>query len=300
MEMLEFHDVKKSFGNVDALKQVSFSVPTGAMFGLLGPNGAGKTTLIRIITNIIAADQGTITCQGKSLADLGKQFIGYMPEEKGMYKKMKVGEHLVYLGQLKGLSKKEVKERIAFWFDRLKITDWWDKKIQDLSKGMQQKVQFIATVLHQPGLLILDEPFSGLDPINTEVIKEQIFYLNQQGTTILFSTHRMEQVEEICENVVLIDRGSVLVNDGVDRLKETYKKGIYDLSYSGSTLPESNLYEVLKESENNIRIKKHESVSTNDILKFALESGLSVNGFKEILPSLNEIFIDLVNKNEHA
>jgi ABC-2 type transport system ATP-binding protein len=208
---IRFNLVCKSFGDVPALNDISFVIPEGSIFGLLGPNGAGKTTLIRIITHILAPDSGSITFQGKDLSALGYGFIGYMPEEKGMYRKMKVGEHLVYLGRLKGLSKSTAENRIKYWLNRLEADNWWDKKIQDLSKGMQQKVQFIATVLHEPKLLILDEPFSGLDPVNADLLKDEIFQLHQQGTTILFSTHRMEQVEEICDKIALIDKGKLII-----------------------------------------------------------------------------------------
>ncbi|MEM6380754.1 MAG: ATP-binding cassette domain-containing protein, partial [Bacteroidota bacterium] len=205
--ILQLENVVKTSGEYTAVDNVSFSVPKGSIFGLLGPNGAGKTSLIRIITTITRADQGTVYLDGEKLGSRHPSQIGYMPEERGLYKKMKVGDHLMYLARLKGLSKTEAKDKIDHWFNKFEITDWWDKKVEELSKGMQQKIQFIATVIHEPKLLILDEPFSGLDPINANLIKDEIYQLKEAGTSIIFSTHRMEQVEEICEYIVLINKG---------------------------------------------------------------------------------------------
>ena len=207
MSILKLENVVKNYDKHIAVNNVSFEVPKGSVFGLLGPNGAGKTSLIRIITTITGADQGTVYLDGKKIDSDAPSQIGYMPEERGLYKKMKVGEHLMYLAQLKGLSKKKAKEQIDHWFNKFEITDWWDKAVEELSKGMQQKIQFIATVIHQPKLLILDEPFSGLDPINTNLIKAEIDEMHRNGTSIIFSTHRMEQVEEVCEHIVLINQG---------------------------------------------------------------------------------------------
>jgi ABC-2 type transport system ATP-binding protein len=299
-QSLQFQGVSKRFGELQALQDVCFSIPQGAMFGLLGPNGAGKTTLIRIITNIIGADSGTIQYNGKPLESYGFGFIGYMPEEKGMYKKMKVGELLLYLARLKGLSKAAAKERIAYWFGRLGMEDWWSKKIQELSKGMQQKVQFIATVIHEPSLLILDEPFSGLDPVNAEVLKNEIFHLHDKGTTIVFSTHRMEQVEEICQEIVLINKGSVLLNGAVADIKNTYKKNIYYLKTdSVSALPPSELYSIVHAHDNQHRLLLEANTTVNTLLQSLLDNQVQVREFSEVLPSLNEIFIQLVKGASH-
>ena len=223
MNVLSLQNVVKAYHNHIAVNDVSFDVKKGTIFGLLGPNGAGKTSLIRIITTITAADSGKVLLNGEPLNNLHPNEIGYMPEERGLYKKMKVGEQLLYLAQLKGLSEKEAKQKLKVWLQKFDITSWWDKKIGDLSKGMSQKVQFIATVVHEPSLVILDEPFSGLDPINPNLIKDEIYELKQKGTSILFSTHRMEQVEEICEDIVLMNKGQILLNGNVNAIKNDFK-----------------------------------------------------------------------------
>ena len=285
---------------MQALDQVSFAIPRGAMFGLLGPNGAGKTTLIRIMTNIIGADSGSILYEGKALDSYGFGFIGYMPEEKGMYKKMKVGELLLYLARLKGLSKADAKDRIHYWFQRLDMDGWWSKKIQELSKGMQQKVQFIATVIHEPSLFILDEPFSGLDPVNAEVLKKEIFHLHSKGITIVFSTHRMEQVEEICEEIVLINKGKVLLNGAVADLKNNHKKNIYYLKTDEpGSLPPSPLFSVLTANDNHYQLHLEGDATVNQLLQSLLNHQVPVREFSEVLPSLNEIFIQLVKGATH-
>ena len=220
MSILKLENVVKNYDKHIAVNDVSFEVPKGSVFGLLGPNGAGKTSLIRIITTITGADQGTVYLDGKKIDSDAPSHIGYMPEERGLYKKMKVGEHLMYLAQLKGLSKKKAKEQIDHWFNKFEINDWWDKAVEELSKGMQQKIQFIATVIHQPKLLILDEPFSGLDPINTNLIKAEIDEMHRNGTSIIFSTHRMEQVEEVCEHIVLINQGKKILEGEVSAIKD--------------------------------------------------------------------------------
>ena len=211
MDILTAENIHKTYGDFKALNDISMAIPQGSIFGLLGPNGAGKTTLIRIITQIIAADQGSIMINGEPLKGDHIRDIGYLPEERGLYKKMKVGEHLLYLAQLKGLSKKEAMERIKMWFKKFEIAEWWGKKVEDLSKGMQQKVQFIATVIHNPKLLILDEPFTGFDPINVNIIKDEILNLAEQGSTIIFSTHRMESVEELCDHILLINKAEKIL-----------------------------------------------------------------------------------------
>lgn len=298
---IRFNLVCKSFGDVPALNDISFVIPEGSIFGLLGPNGAGKTTLIRIITHILAPDSGSITFQGKDLSALGYGFIGYMPEEKGMYRKMKVGEHLVYLGRLKGLSKSTAENRIKYWLNRLEADNWWDKKIQDLSKGMQQKVQFIATVLHEPKLLILDEPFSGLDPVNADLLKDEIFQLHQQGTTILFSTHRMEQVEEICDKIALIDKGKLIIEGGVKEIKSQFREHLYELE-TDHPLPAntSDIFSIIHSETGKHLIRLQNGKSSNQLLQFCLDAGLQIQGYREILPSLHEVFKKLVQSEEHA
>ena len=233
MSILRLENVIKTYDKHTAVNNVSFDVPKGSIFGLLGPNGAGKTSLIRIITTITGADSGTVLLDGEKLNSDHPSQIGYMPEERGLYKKMKVGEQLMYLAQLKGLSKTKAKEQIDFWFKRLNIEDWWDKKVEELSKGMQQKVQFIATVVHGPKLLILDEPFSGLDPINTNLIKDEIRRMNDEGISIIFSTHRMEQVEEICEYITLINQGQILLGGKVDDVKQEFKENLFKIDFNG-------------------------------------------------------------------
>ena len=302
--ILELKNVLKVYQKHVAVDDVSFSVPKGSIFGLLGPNGAGKTSLIRIITTITRADKGIVHLDGEKLNSRHPSQIGYMPEERGLYKKMKVGEHLLYLAQLKGLSYNDAKKEINYWFERLHITDWWDKKIEELSKGMQQKIQFIATVVHKPKLLILDEPFSGLDPINTNLIKDEIAALNQQGTSIIFSTHRMEQVEQICENIVLINQGKNVLQGNVDEIKQQYKEHLFQIEYRG-TLPESLItedeinrnYHILNDENNRLTVKVDTDEASNELLKFLMDSGVYINGFNEILPSLNDIFIKKVNGN---
>ena len=302
--ILELKNVLKVYQQHVAVDDVSFSVPKGSIFGLLGPNGAGKTSLIRIITTITRADRGIVFLDGEKLSSRHPSQIGYMPEERGLYKKMKVGEHLLYLAQLKDLSYSDAKKEINYWFERLHITDWWDKKIEELSKGMQQKIQFIATVVHKPKLLILDEPFSGLDPINTNLIKDEIAALNQQGTSIIFSTHRMEQVEQICENIVLINQGKNVLQGNVHEIKQQYKEHLFQIEYRGN-LPENVLFEdklngnyhILSNESNRLTVKVDTDKASNELLKFLMDSGVYINGFNEILPSLNDIFIKKVNGN---
>jgi ABC-2 type transport system ATP-binding protein len=231
MNILSLDNVVKQYHNHTAVDQVSFDIPKGIVFGLLGPNGAGKSSLIRIITSITAADEGVILLDGEPINEMTSSHMGYMPEERGLYKKMKVGEQLLYLAQLKGMDKKEAKESIKNWFIKFGIEDWWGKKVEELSKGMQQKIQFIATVVHNPKLLILDEPFSGLDPINTNLIKDEIAELNRQGTSIIFSTHRMEQVEKVCDRIVLINQGKVILEGDVDQVQQEYKDNIFRIEF---------------------------------------------------------------------
>lgn len=299
--ILELNGVLKTYGTYTAVNRVSFEVPKGSIFGLLGPNGAGKTSLIRIITTITRADSGSVRLDGVPLNNRHPDFIGYMPEERGLYKKMKVGEHLLYLGQLKGLDKATAQKELDYWFEKFEIRDWWNKKVEELSKGMQQKIQFIATVLHRPKLLILDEPFSGLDPINTNLIKDEIEELRQQGVSILFSTHRMEQVEEICENIVLINKGSVILNGSVKDIKNEFKENIYRIDFEGELPPDFSAQAAVTDRKpGSVTVKMAEGRSPNVLLKFFLDKGIEIHAFNEILPSLNEIFIGRVGASNEA
>lgn len=296
--ILELRNLKKYYATQKAVDDVSFSIHPGSIFGLLGPNGAGKTTLLRMITGIFYPDSGDVIFNGKKFDPLKDvQQIGYMPEERGLYKKMKIGEQAVYLAQLKGLSKSEAIEKIKFWFTRLEMQSWWNKKVEDLSKGMSQKLQFVTTVLHEPKLIILDEPFSGLDPLNANLIKDEIYRLAKNGSTIIFSTHRMEQVEEICDHIVLINLGQKILDGTVSQVKQAYKQNLFSLSFNNEVLPEhlaTYLFEVKKTGKNDITIQKHAEYSNNEILQYFVGKGLEINSFNEILPSLNEIFIRLV------
>lgn len=296
--ILKMNQVVKQYGNHAAVDAVSFEVPKGSVFGLLGPNGAGKTSLIRIITTITRADSGVIELEGQLLNSSHPEQIGYMPEERGLYKKMKVGAHLIYLARLKGLSKQQAKKAIGNWMEKFEITDWWNKKVEELSKGMQQKVQFIATVVHEPKLLILDEPFSGLDPINTNLIKEEIRSLHKKGTSIIFSTHRMEQVEEICENILLINRGKVLLTGSVKEVKNQFKLNHFEIGFEGELPTElSNQLEVVRQENNKAVVKLPAEMSPSTLLKKAVQTGLDIRSWNEMLPSLNEIFIRQVENN---
>ena len=292
MNILSLKNVVKTYQDHIAVNDVSFDMPEGCIFGLLGPNGAGKTSIIRIITTITQADSGTVHLNGEALNSSHPSQIGYMPEERGLYKKMEVGAHLMYLAQLKGLPKDEAKEAIEYWFKKFDIEDWWNKKVEELSKGMQQKIQFISTVIHKPKLLILDEPFSGLDPINANLIRDEIFEMKKEGVSIIFSTHRMEQVEEICEHIVLINRGKNVLQGTVKDVKDQYKENKFEFKYEG-TLPDdfNDHGNVVKESAGSIIIQLRESESSNDFLNYLLRNNIRVQSFNEILPTLNEIFI---------
>ncbi len=290
--ILQLDGVLKKYGDYAAVNEVSFDVPKGSIFGLLGPNGAGKTSLIRIITTITKADSGTVLLDGERLNSRHPDFIGYMPEERGLYKKMKVGEHLLYLGRLKGLDKAQAHKELNYWFEKFDIQDWWNKKVEELSKGMQQKIQFIATVLHKPKLLILDEPFSGLDPINTNLLKEEIYNLQQQGVSILFSTHRMEQVEEICERIVLINKGSLILEGNVREIKSRFKENRFRVEFEGdlpAVFPAQ--VAVVDQKSGSVTVQMPAGSSPNTLLQHLIHQGVEVHAFNEILPSLNEIFI---------
>lgn len=298
MDTLEIKNVSKSYGNFVAVNKISFSVPRGVIFGLLGPNGAGKTSLIRIINSITAADKGSIEFFGQPLHREHQSDIGYLPEERGLYKKMSVQDQLEYLGRLKGLSYSEVREQIQYWYTVFGMEGWEKKKIQDLSKGMQQKVQFVSTVLHQPRLLILDEPFSGLDPVNTNLMKKEIIRLKNKGTTILFSTHRMEQVEEVCEEIVLINRGSLVLEGNIDVVKQKYKDHLFRFEFGGDSFP-SLFSEYIESDENghSAVLKFADIQEANHQMKEWMEQGYVINSFREILPSINDIFIKLVTSD---
>lgn len=303
MSILKLENVLKTYDKHIAVNNVSFEVPKGSIFGLLGPNGAGKTSLIRIITTITGADAGTVYLDGEKLNSNHPSQIGYMPEERGLYKKMKVGEQLMYLAQLKGLTAKAAKEKINFWFNRLGIEDWWDKKVEELSKGMQQKVQFIATVVHGPKLLILDEPFSGLDPINSNLIKDEIRRMNEEGVSIIFSTHRMEQVEEICEYITLINNGKIVLGGKMHDVKQQFKENLFKIDFEGDlpndleSVGEADIdWSIVKQEAGSITVKVANSEASNRVLNYFIKSGLHIVAFNEILPSLNEIFIKQVGE----
>ncbi|HEX6915321.1 MAG TPA: ATP-binding cassette domain-containing protein [Chitinophagaceae bacterium] len=301
--ILELRNLKKYYATQKAVDDVSFSIAPGSIFGLLGPNGAGKTTLLRMITGIFFPDSGEVLLDGKKF-DLqnDSRLIGYMPEERGLYKKMKIGEQAVYLAQLKGLSKPEAIEKIKFWFTRLEMQSWWNKKVEDLSKGMSQKLQFVTTVLHEPKLIILDEPFSGLDPLNANLIKDEIYRLAQNGSTIIFSTHRMEQVEEICDHIVLINLGKKILDGTVAGVKQQFKQHIFSLTFENKVIPEqlaTHIFEVKNAGTHDLVIRKNDEYTNNDVLQYFLNNGMQLNSFNEILPSLNEIFIRLV-EGTHA
>ncbi len=298
MEVLRLDQVVKTYGLHRAVDGVSFSVPKGCIFGLLGPNGAGKTSLIRMITTITRADEGEIFLEGKSLPKDAPHYIGYMPEERGLYKKMGVNEHLLYLGQLKGLSKKNAQDEIDRWLEKFDITTWKKKRIEELSKGMQQKVQFIATVLHRPKIIILDEPFSGLDPINTNIIKDEIAQLKQEGASIIFSTHRMEQVEEVCEKIVLINSGKILLEGEVEDIRQELKENNYEYTFSQELPGDIELLgTILIQEDKRLLIHVEQDSDADQNLKRLIDRGIHILSYREILPSLNEIFIKTVNQS---
>ncbi|MGJ8549076.1 ABC transporter ATP-binding protein [Winogradskyella wichelsiae] len=306
-DLLVANSVSKSYGNFKALNEVSIAVPKGSIFGLLGPNGAGKTTLIRIINQITMPDDGNVMLDGQPLTAEHVRDIGYLPEERGLYKSMKVGEQCLYLAQLKGLSKSEAKTRLKYWFDKLEIGDWWNKKIQELSKGQAQKIQFIVTVLHQPKLLIFDEPFSGFDPINANLIKDEILQLRDEGATVIFSTHRMESVEELCDHIALIHQSNKVLDGKLNDIKRQYKTNTFEIGLE--SLDKEKVFseiqakfEVLPATFKNLNddiklnIKTNEQTSPNDLLSF-LTSKAQVNHFVEVIPSASDIFIQTVKNN---
>ena len=305
--LLEINNVVKNYGDFRALNNVSIHIPKGSVYGLLGPNGAGKTSLIRIINQITMPDKGTIFLDGEPLSPKHTADIGYLPEERGLYKSMKVGEQDLYLAQLKGLSKSEAKKRLKYWFEKFDISAWWNKKIEELSKGMAQKVQFIVTVLHQPKLLIFDEPFSGFDPINAQLIAQEILKLRDEGATIIFSTHRMESVEEMCDEIALINKSNKILDGKLDDIKREFRTNTFQvgLHTSNAKEVESQLkekFEVfppdfkLLGNELTLNVKLGRQDSANDLLAFLTNRG-EVQHFVELIPSANDIFIQAVNKN---
>ncbi len=298
MSLFEAKNVTKQYGTQLALDKVSISVPEQSIYGLLGPNGAGKTTLIRIINQITGPDSGELFLDGRKLTPSDVAEIGYLPEERGLYKKMKVGEQALYFAQLKGLSKHEAMKRLKYWFKKLEIVEWWGKKVEELSKGMQQKVQFITTVLHEPKLLIFDEPFTGFDPVNMNIIKNEILFLRERGATVIFSTHNMGSVEELCDNITLINKAKTILEGSVYEIRKQWAANEYDLMFEGDVKIEGNShYKIISTSnENNkslVRLKTTSDISTNEIISTAIKSGTLLS-FNPALPSMNEIFIRVV------
>jgi ABC-2 type transport system ATP-binding protein len=294
-------DVCKSFGEKTALNHVSVDIPKGKIFGLLGPNGAGKTTLIRIINRITIPGSGQVLFDGRPITQDDVEKIGYLPEERGLYRKMKVGEQAMYFAQLKGMSSSEAASELKKWFVRFGIESWWNKKVEELSKGMAQKVQFITTVVHKPSLLILDEPFSGFDPVNAQVIREEILRLRDEGATIILSTHNMESVEELCDNIALINKSQVVISGGVDEIRRKYGNNNVELIYTGAELkPVKGVFEILSDEmqgERHVCVLSLDSqASTNAALQALLEQDIIVNSFKELVPRMNDIFIKLVTE----
>ena len=304
MDILTINNISKSYSNHKALTDITLTIPKQSIFGLLGPNGAGKTTLIRIVNQIITADSGTIEINGKPLNQNHVEVIGYLPEERGLYKKMKVGEHLLYFAQLKGLKKKEAITKIKHWFKKLDIPDWLDKKVEDLSKGMQQKVQFIGTVLHDPELIILDEPFSGFDPINANLIKDEILELREKGSTVIFSTHRMESVEELCDHIALINESHKILDGPKKEIKNTYRSQTYLVNHLGDMGVLDGPYDVqetiaLGDNLSETKVKIKDDSDSNLLLK-QLISKTHVVGFNELIPSINDIFIQTVKEAKNG
>ncbi len=300
--IIECRNVCKNFGEKVALDNVSVSVPKGGIFGLLGPNGAGKTTLIRIINRITIPNGGEVLFDGRPITQSDVEKIGYLPEERGLYRKMEVGDQAMYLAQLKGMSAAEARKALKEWFVRFGIQDWWKKKVEELSKGMAQKVQFITTVVHKPSLMILDEPFSGFDPVNAELIRKEILRLKDEGATIILSTHNMESVEELCDNIALINKSHLVITGGVNEIRHKYGNNNIELVYTGEDKVKDaeGIFKVLSDEDNAGRhtavLTLGESVSSNDALSVLLGQDIIVNSFKELIPRMNDIFIKLVTE----
>ena len=295
-------NVCKSFGEKVALDHVSLEVPKGQIFGLLGPNGAGKTTMIRIINRITIPGSGEVLFNGRPITQHDVERIGYLPEERGLYRKMEVGDQAMYLAQLKGMSEKEARAELKKWFIRFGIQDWWKKKVEELSKGMAQKVQFITTVVHKPALMILDEPFSGFDPVNAELIRKEILELKEQGATIILSTHNMESVEELCDNIALINKSRLVITGGVDEIRRKYGNNHVELIYTGegSLAAVPGVFSILSDINDagrhtSVLSLDHEGLG-NEVLTAVIGQGFAVNSFKELLPRMNDIFIKLVTE----
>lgn len=305
MEIFKAEGINKSFVNHQALSDINLEIPHQSIFGLLGPNGAGKTTFIRIINQILAADSGRMFFNGERLQLKHISQIGYLPEERGLYKKMKVGEQAVYLARLRGVDKQDAQKKLAYWFDKFDIKPWWNRKVEELSKGMQQKIQFIVTILHNPKLLIFDEPFSGFDPINVNLLKDEIFNLREKGATIIFSTHNMASVEELCDHIALIDNSKLLLDGKVKSIKKQYKSGIYEVRTSENAkqvkevLPGS--FEIVSSGNDDeyvlTRIKIPEKSTPNELIGLLMPH-YEIYSFNEVLPSMNDIFIATVEKNK--
>lgn len=304
MALIECKNVCKNFGTKVALDNVSLDVPEGKIYGLLGPNGAGKTTMIRIINRITIPNSGEVLFNGRPITQRDVEKIGYLPEERGLYRKMEVGDQAMYLAQLKGMSEKDARAELKKWFVKFGIQDWWKKKVEELSKGMAQKVQFITTVVHKPSLMILDEPFSGFDPVNAELIRKEILELKEQGATIILSTHNMESVEELCDNIALINKSHLVLSGGVDEIRRNYGNNHVELIYSGENAlaPVEGLFSVISDDDDNGRHTAvlsldHEGLG-NEVLTAVIGQGLLVNSFKELLPRMNDIFIKLVTEGK--
>ena len=296
--MLSIRNIVKQYANHRALDNVSIEVEKGSIFGLLGPNGAGKTSLIRIINQITAPDQGEILLNGEKLNPSHISTIGYLPEERGLYKKMEIGEQMLYLAQLKGLSKSDATAKIKYWFEKMGIQSWWNKKVEDLSKGMQQKVQFIATVVHDPKLIILDEPFSGFDPVNAQLITNEILELNSKGATIIFSTHRMESVEQLCDSIALIHKSKKILDGKVKDIKNIYRNNTYRIAFSGSiNAPANQIFSIndekIEDGITHLTIQINPKYSVNDLLNYLIPQ-VQITELMEIIPSMNDIFIQNV------
>jgi ABC-2 type transport system ATP-binding protein len=313
MDILQVVNLQKQFSTQIAVDKINFSLQKGSIFGLLGPNGAGKTTLIRMITGIFYPDEGQIIFEGKPFNPIEDVLrIGYMPEERGLYKKMKIGEQAIYLAQLKGLSRSDATRKVREWFDKFGMQSWWNKKVEDLSKGMGQKLQFVITVLHEPRLIILDEPFSGLDPVNANLIKDEIYELARRGCSIIFSTHRMEQVEEICDHIILVNKGKKILDGTVSGVKQQFKENLFSVGLAaagvdavsggsdevrlsnGASFQDSAAFEVVSRQEDRLIVKIHDGFGPNDVLQYFISRRFNISSFTEILPSLNDIFIELV------
>ena len=304
MELIRCLDVCKSFGEKTALDNVTVEIPKGKIFGLLGPNGAGKTTLIRIINRITIPNSGTVLFDGRPITQDDVEKIGYLPEERGLYRKMKVGDQAMYFAQLKGMSARDAAHELKKWFVRFGIESWWNKKVEELSKGMAQKIQFITTVVHKPSLLILDEPFSGFDPVNAQIIREEILRLKEEGATIILSTHNMESVEELCDNIALINKSHVVISGGVDEIRRKYGNNNVELIYTSSDVlkPVSGVFSILSDVDD---AGRHTAVlaldrlaESNTALKEIIAQGVAVNSYKELVPRMNDIFIKLVTEEE--